>query len=534
MNLRDARQPVLASNMHRPDISHLLNSNSPPNPAELAAVRADYDAALKEIHRLRSNLSAQRGVLSPLRCMPLEILGLIFFFTETINPMSLGLVCKRWREATLSRHDLWTHVSAPPNADFNKIATWFRRSGTVPKSLYAWTPTHGPCRRKTCSYESSALVKMLTEGPATLQEFSISPQSARCFKRFISALEKTSEVTPSRPWDNLRSLEVAFWDSDEMEWEEEDATTMFMRLPLVESLSINLPSHEIVFDSGEEAIVASLNISAPVLANLTSLTFGWDWAGPQFVTALGHCVKLETLELDVKYSDMFPTVLHWTTPPHLPRLRTMRLRHHGSLEILGHIETPTIEELDIGLDGTQYASARNDEPFKIFATRFSKTIRSLRLYDFCITPEQLAAILDMFSDLTHFQLDRVKIDHEDFWPLMQEGIDDVDGVKRTYLPRLDHLEVLQVDREYTLEIFGYVGRYLKSKGPHQVHVDVSFQDAPHVNPLPDEDDISRSWNERVSIEPYLRAKGAKSKGSVSREQFGASFKVVPCIDHGDE
>ncbi|KAF6762451.1 hypothetical protein DFP72DRAFT_802369, partial [Ephemerocybe angulata] len=101
---------------------HLLDTNTVPSNVEAASIEqsiAKYDV---EIAKLRSQLDTlveerrrHHAVLSPLRRMPLELLGEIFTmvlpyildYSGRQDVINLGLVCKRWRDATIYTHRLW-------------------------------------------------------------------------------------------------------------------------------------------------------------------------------------------------------------------------------------------------------------------------------------------------------------------------------------------------------------------------------------------------------------------------------------------
>jgi hypothetical protein len=57
--------------------------------------------------------------------------------------VDLQLVCKPWRNAARLKHQLWSSLSLSPslkNIPQEKIARWFSRSGSLPKSLQLYFP----------------------------------------------------------------------------------------------------------------------------------------------------------------------------------------------------------------------------------------------------------------------------------------------------------------------------------------------------------------------------------------------------------
>lgn len=520
--------------MIRAELSHLYLTNLPPSPDESASIEADCQVIVKELQGLQIALNANRGVLSRMRCMPLEILGRIFSMVEYQRNISLGLVCKRWREATLLRHDLWNHFSAR-TVGFDKAVTWLSRSGTLPKSLHLYTSNKEyNCRPNACICKSASMVRLLTEGP-TLDHLSIRPRSAGCFTRIIAALQEAPQDAPSRPWDTLRSLELEFEGGSTMEWEESVAETMFLQLPPVASLSIQLPHQITILDYSDiEAEHESLVISPGVLRNLTELSLRCNWGGLQTFDTLQDCPNLQTLELDADVSQMWPE--YWEVPDprvRLPNLRTMRLRRfHASFKLLAYIETPKLSELDIGLNdpSNDYPDC-TDGPFSVLATRCSKTLESLTLYNASISPDILAEMVALYPNLTHLQLDNIKLDHRKFWRLIQSDTSDSDFTKVTYLPRLKHLEVLQVDPEDNPNIFEPIIDYLMRKGPHDIHVDVSFKRRYSAHAERTGWCVPSAWTSCFYLGYARQFWGdADSDAYSTPGRFGASFKVVPCVD----
>ncbi|KAJ7320892.1 hypothetical protein DFH08DRAFT_819139 [Mycena albidolilacea] len=120
----------------------LLNSNEPPEDSEIPPIRSlisDADAhlaridnkiskiqeTLKQLEEERSSLLNYRvrneGIISPLRRMPPEVLGEIFWWTLPSiseaqkseiadSPWTLTYVSSRWRAVSLSNPSLWSQI----------------------------------------------------------------------------------------------------------------------------------------------------------------------------------------------------------------------------------------------------------------------------------------------------------------------------------------------------------------------------------------------------------------------------------------
>jgi len=107
-------------------------------------------------------IDAHRALLSPIRQLSSEVLAEIFIYclpsdrnsTRSLSeaPLLLGLVCKRWREVSLSTPHLWTslHIvipdtsniaalSAVAEARMRGVESWLGRSGTLPLSISVYS-----------------------------------------------------------------------------------------------------------------------------------------------------------------------------------------------------------------------------------------------------------------------------------------------------------------------------------------------------------------------------------------------------------
>ncbi|KAJ7691917.1 hypothetical protein B0H17DRAFT_909307, partial [Mycena rosella] len=115
-----------------------LNTNEPPLDSDLVSIQsiisntsAHLSALDSEISRLQHQLkqleeersavsrfhAQNKSILSPLRRMPIEVLGEIFSWTlpsvrdavaESISPWVLGHISSRWRAIALSTPSLWS------------------------------------------------------------------------------------------------------------------------------------------------------------------------------------------------------------------------------------------------------------------------------------------------------------------------------------------------------------------------------------------------------------------------------------------
>ncbi|KAF6746014.1 hypothetical protein DFP72DRAFT_641379 [Ephemerocybe angulata] len=106
-------------------LDELLNSNNIPSFSQVASVQQEIDGLSERIAKLQGQLEAlesqrrqHQGILSPIRRIPLEILGEIFALVlpdilrvgDRKMLRHLGLVCKSWQNPSLLLHQLWSSL----------------------------------------------------------------------------------------------------------------------------------------------------------------------------------------------------------------------------------------------------------------------------------------------------------------------------------------------------------------------------------------------------------------------------------------
>ncbi|KAL1687696.1 hypothetical protein GGG16DRAFT_18768, partial [Schizophyllum commune] len=103
------------------------------------------------IHRddVQRNVDHKRALLSPIRCLPPEIMGIIIDFAVTstflrkrdsslVKQHPVLQVCRRWRELAISMPRLWTNIVLYPCADrgwTDTLALCIERSLSLPLEL---------------------------------------------------------------------------------------------------------------------------------------------------------------------------------------------------------------------------------------------------------------------------------------------------------------------------------------------------------------------------------------------------------------
>ncbi|KAJ6498739.1 hypothetical protein C8R45DRAFT_979681 [Mycena sanguinolenta] len=128
---------------------------------EIAVLRQALDQLAEERDNLSTYVEAHQALLSPVRRLPIDIIGAIFMaclpthrncaMSAQEAPVLLGRICSSWRAISLEMPQLWSrlHIVEPTPSKFvssedysAKVAqrlevahTWLRRSGTCPLSI---------------------------------------------------------------------------------------------------------------------------------------------------------------------------------------------------------------------------------------------------------------------------------------------------------------------------------------------------------------------------------------------------------------
>ncbi|TEB37450.1 hypothetical protein FA13DRAFT_907591 [Coprinellus micaceus] len=102
------------------DPTRLFASNSPPDPGEVVTLNNRIEDLTSSISQMEAQLQVMKvelkrhqNALSAFRRIPQEILGEIFLYAcpSEGQVVRFGLVCRMWRKATLSTHQLWTTIA---------------------------------------------------------------------------------------------------------------------------------------------------------------------------------------------------------------------------------------------------------------------------------------------------------------------------------------------------------------------------------------------------------------------------------------
>ncbi|KAJ2932341.1 hypothetical protein H1R20_g4750, partial [Candolleomyces eurysporus] len=474
------------------ECAHLYSTNAIPDPREAKALQQEIENLQSKIAELKSQLQELEkelpqhvAVLSPVRRIPVEVLGRIFSLAlpTTLDDndreqlLDFCLVCKLWRDAALAAEWLWSRVRVETSRNsFEKIVSWYKKSGKSPKSLEVAIELcedgEEDCADlgSECKSGNAVLARLLTDGPI-LDHLDLNYQGSKCFWNLVEALHfyDTISKPKTRPWDRLRSLALGF----DWEWEEPDdkLESTFHHIPSsVTSLSFRLPIADETWD-GDNILDIPLHVPSDVLQRLTCLTFTSDWTGDHGLQLLKHCQNVETLTLDILSKNPFGNPSDFTPPKlmdsivHLPQLRSLRLRRllPVAVNIFLFLNTPHLVSLDIQLFPREPEMTPEASSFAKTVLSFIErsecqtTLRLLCIRECPFTDEELATLLRGLPFITHLTLDDVPIKengnvfHKLCFPTLT-------------LPHLQALKLLELPPQFR---FGDVEDFLQARRPVQ-------------------------------------------------------------------
>ncbi|KAF6745944.1 hypothetical protein DFP72DRAFT_855785 [Ephemerocybe angulata] len=454
----------------RSDVSHLLNTNTVPTSIEIATVQNALDSLDGRISTLQSQLCRlekqrrqHRAILSPVRRIPLEILAEDIRLSTSALSAGAGAL----QRSLLTR--LWNGFSFtpsyPPNI-YHRIVSWFRRSGSIPKSLkYGANFSYCQCTEgvgKECFTLHPALTKLLVEGPP-LDHFTLVVNSPKYFREWTAAMDAaTSPHTTPRPWDSLRSFKLKFHEDyeNEREWDNssDPAESIFLNLPpTMTSFGLYLPAAgRTVFPDGGDERTAGLNIPANVLESLTEFTIRCDWAGARLFGVLHFCTNLETLTIDfhhkspLELEDDHPILRMLSHRPiSLPSLRALRIRNTATIDVLRYMKAPALTHLDFSMWSGEDPDFADKLISFLDISNARSTLQSLRIYDLTIPAAELRRSLSNLPSLKRLTLELTKFADA---PLFVDAHGDQDKITNVEpdLPSLEHFELLELAHDFPI------------------------------------------------------------------------------------
>ncbi|KAJ7592578.1 hypothetical protein C8J56DRAFT_928975, partial [Mycena floridula] len=336
------------------DIPQLLASSSPPTEAERVHLNQLLDTTNDEIFRLtaainklvldrealRQNVASYQAILASIRRLPEDMLREIFVRCLPSNkaantmtteaPLLLGLVCRSWREISLTTPALWAsiHVRFFQNLEPLQIQrlsreaqAWIARSGTCPLTVELLSSHHiGPpvvefvesltrLATRWCQIRIEAPAQALTSlktlsknDVPRLEEFSHSEMTRRFTDRGCDDLWESLDILAG---NRLRDLGLC--------------NIMMQNLGLATS-KVNFGQ------------LTRLNLVTGIRTALMSIG-----------EILARCLNLVTCDLSI--SSMYSTAVSWNFPPiTLLHLLTLDLNIFGYMKQGGSGRPDELEE----------------------------------------------------------------------------------------------------------------------------------------------------------------------------------------------
>ncbi|KAF6763406.1 hypothetical protein DFP72DRAFT_1164295 [Ephemerocybe angulata] len=373
-------------------LSELLYNNAPPNNLDLSIIQGRTEAMAKRIAELREELKdlehqlqLHKCVFSPARRLPTEILMMIFDLHSAKPPWSsyddsegwkrdrkdlstITLVCKRWRDVAYNAGQLWAVQEAVitklTRKQCDTLLRWYGQAKGTPKTLaldipYDVNTTACECYKQAagphlCS--NAALQRLLKEG-APFSRISFAHVTPTCFKsivRYIKSTGGTDGITTTTTstsqhwWDKVQKLVLDFHygraDDEDPYWLQPQlpAQSIFTSFPdSLTSLTLHLPNLE------KQPQRKVLEIPAALLRKLVTFSLSYTWGGPQFLTALQHCINVEDLSLRLgNRGESVPAnlgdqinVTSLSKDGHivLPKVKSLLLEVRGASAVVKHI-----------------------------------------------------------------------------------------------------------------------------------------------------------------------------------------------------
>lgn len=522
---------------HNTVLCHILNGSSIPQDNRVAVTETglkdivDMQLSQLKLHFKELERRSQpppSTPSSPVASLPLELLGNAFLnaHPSTLDHagrndlLSLGLVCYRWRSATLLTPGLWSGISIVPDAQmdqpisFERVLVWLNRSGgRVPKTL-EW---HCPLPKSAfelcdgghnCVASSPLLIRLLTDGPQLDHSTLACGLRPACFGHFLAALDAAapSPATAPRPWDILRSFELITGDSHH----QMDSWGDFYRgLPCVKVLRLSSTSLG-SFGSldhlryGTPPTLGSFHIPVYVLSNLTSFTLHYALSGTHVFTALEHCANLEMLSVNAFRCNREPDEFALgymeelrRAPLVLPKVHTLRVLQTNVYPFLQCLKAPSLRCLEIG-----DIRHRLDHGFDIYVqgqlsayglagflnqSGVRSTLKSLHFHALTISRDDMSTAFSNLVSLEHLTLNQVSIKESNNLEAWTAILLCGGGT----FPSLTHLSLLRLPHHYPfLGVAAWLARRRRQPERLPCRVTVSYLPRPNdtenyfgINPI---------------------------------------------------
>ena len=457
------RQPCIAATQIDSPYASNLHTNYTPTESEILQIReflteplkrlSSLDAEIErvqsivnELHHERRALSdeieAHRALISPIRQLPLEVLGEIFVhcLPEGCNaimssqeaPLLLGRICSAWRSIALSTPRLWAslHIPTPieitetgqvpaqPDPTFiakmerrcEVAGEWISRSGESPISISVCNPTH-------VYYHALETSNMNTFEVAIAQ---ILASSHRWKKVDFRATEDSFTRLQQLAEDDvplLESLVIASgsltnaWDPPALNpggrWTEFSGLLSARKL---RKLSLSYLKENLLSLPVRWSQLTHLNLdldgSAQFRGNATGLSYS------DVIKVLRRCPLLVScgLSLECTRFDIVQQPAHEVLPNEytltLPLLENLLLNLSGRWDEchLKHLDLPRLRHLEIKFQETFSGSHTSRPSWVDFLSRNGDSVRQLFVDIPSLNRDELIGFLESVPLLIHLRI----------------------------------------------------------------------------------------------------------------------------------
>ncbi|KAJ7732714.1 hypothetical protein B0H16DRAFT_1893022 [Mycena metata] len=356
--------------------------------ADIENARSVLKGLLKEREDTHDTLEAHRTILSPIRRIPPEVLGEIFWYclpreafvkpSPTLSPLLLTQISSNWRCVALATPSLWTSLainlsisSCLPKLEL--IRTWIARSGSCPLSFHIAESIQKDYYEKDMVTVATVL-ELYAPHYQRWQRIRIECQDWRIDTGF-------SKLPRDQPPGALESLHLLrdFWRE-----EEEGQLALMLSAPRL---------HEAVWVSNTD--LGAFNAPFP---QLTKLYLERPLVAEDFMHILREGTNIKCCQFFVLAAS--PSTLGL---PATPAIAPFVLRHNlRSLDltadlfgrVFNQLELPCLTHLSIKRFSTPIWPHSN---FMSLLTRSKCALESLSLTDTDMTPDQMIEFLQHAS-----------------------------------------------------------------------------------------------------------------------------------------
>ncbi|KAJ3510595.1 hypothetical protein NMY22_g15931 [Coprinellus aureogranulatus] len=313
------------SDFHR-TLGRLAKTNAPPSAQDAAFIRETVGDIDKKSAEVRSRIQALEAtlqdldyerrffspMLSPIRRMPLEVLGEIFIIALDTSFSPQGMlaricrVCKSWREAAHLVPKLWTTTIVNPFArdlSYESVQTWIGHSRGLPRTIevYSRKCAGGDmgCLGEIdmCLFSKPVLAKILLTTPS-LEKVEIQCPTPQCFINLATSIDSSPY---SNTWNSVREVSV-FGYGWESKWQNVPSCSFQQLFPTsLRKFNLHLPWKDSI---GVSTADLEVHVPPTIFKRLSSITLSLDWSAKHIFGVLQHCTNLEALELSAGGSDL--------------------------------------------------------------------------------------------------------------------------------------------------------------------------------------------------------------------------------------